>query len=95
MAIMTPLVTALDIVCTPQWRQHWILLFYGEIIHKRESGGVSTNKEVLGLKRILERMMGKIIILEIVTDALAAVIALVGKMKGNCLTKLFTDVKIC
>ena len=93
MAVMTPLVTVLDIVCTPQWRQHWIL-FYGEIIHKSESGGVSTN-EVLGLKRILERMMGKIIILEIVTDALAAVIALVGKMKGNCLTKLFTDVKIC
>ena len=53
-----------------------------EIVDKRESGGVSTNMEVLGLKRILERMVGKIIISQIVTDASAAVVALVRKMKG-------------
>ena len=55
-----------------------------EIIDKRESGGVSTNMEALGLKRILERMVGKIIISEIVTDA---VVALVRKMKDIYLFK--------
>ena len=54
-----------------------------EVVDKRETGGVSTNMEVLGLKRILERMVGNIIISEIVTDASAAVIALVRTMKGT------------
>ena len=53
-----------------------------EIVDERESGGVSTNMEVLGLKRILERMVVKIISSEIVTDASVAVVALVRKMKG-------------
>ncbi|CAB4035807.1 Hypothetical predicted protein, partial [Paramuricea clavata] len=52
-----------------------------EVVDKRETGGVSTNMEVLGLKGILEKMVGNIIISEIVTDASAAVIALVRTMK--------------
>jgi hypothetical protein len=39
--------------------------------------------EVFGLKKILERIVGQIMVSEIVTDASAAVIALVRKMKGT------------
>ena len=39
--------------------------------------------EVFGLKKLLERIAAKILVSEIVTDASAAVIALVRKMKGN------------
>ena len=45
--------------------------------------GISTNMEVYGLKKILERICGQIMVAEIVTDASAAVIALAQKMKGN------------
>ena len=38
--------------------------------------------EVYGLKNLLERIVGKIVMSEIVTDASSAVIALVRKMKG-------------
>ena len=54
-----------------------------EVVDKRETGGVSTNMEVFGLKKILERIVGQIMVSEIVTDASAAVIALVQKMKGT------------
>ena len=52
------------------------------VVDKRETGGVSTNMEVFGLKKLLERIVGKILVSEIVTDASSAVIALVKKMKG-------------
>ena len=48
-----------------------------DVIDKRESGGVSTNMEVLGLQRILERIAGNIVMSELVTDASAAAIAMV------------------
>ena len=54
-----------------------------EVVDKRQTGGVSTNMEVFGLKQILERMVGEILISEVVTDASSAVIALVRTMKGN------------
>ena len=54
-----------------------------EVVDKRQTKGISTNMEVFGLKTILERMVGKIIISEVVTDASAAIIALVRKIKGN------------
>ena len=53
-----------------------------EVVDKRETGGVSTNMEVLGLKRIMERLVGNIVMSELVTDASAAVIAMVRKLKG-------------
>jgi solute carrier family 8 (sodium/calcium exchanger) len=54
-----------------------------EVVEKRQTGGISTNMEVFGLRKILERMVGEIVVSEMVTDASAAVIALVRKMKGN------------
>jgi hypothetical protein len=52
-----------------------------EVIDKRETGGASTNMEVLGLQRILERIAGNIVTSELVTDASAAVIAMVRYYK--------------
>ena len=54
-----------------------------EIIDKRETGGVSTNMEVTGLRKLLERIVGKLVVREIVTDASTSIIALVRKMKGT------------
>ena len=54
-----------------------------DVVDKRETGGVSTNMEVYGLKKLLERVVGEIVVAEIVTDASTAVIALVRKMKGT------------
>lgn len=53
-----------------------------EVIDKRETGGVSTNMEVFGLKMLLERIVGNLMVSEIVTDASTAVMALVRRMKG-------------
>ena len=58
------------------------------VVDKRETGGVSTNMEVYRLRKLLERIVGKIVMSEIVTDASSAVIALVRKMKG--IKKLFS-----
>ena len=54
-----------------------------EVVDKRETGGVSTNMEVFGLRKLLERVVAKLVVSEIVTDASTAVIALVRKMKGK------------
>lgn len=55
-----------------------------EVIDKRETGGVSTNMEVFGMRKLLQRIVGKLVVQEIVTDASTAIIALVRKMKGKC-----------
>ena len=39
--------------------------------------------EVAGLKTLLERMVGNLVINEVVTDASTAVMALVRRMKGK------------
>ncbi|CAB4006208.1 Hypothetical predicted protein, partial [Paramuricea clavata] len=54
-----------------------------EVVDKRETGGVSTNMEVYGLKKLLERVVGEIVVSEIVTDASTAVAALVRRMKDK------------
>ena len=54
-----------------------------EIIDKRETGGVSTNMEVAGLRKLLERIVGKLVLSEVGTDASTSIIALVRRMKGT------------
>ena len=54
-----------------------------EVVDKRQKKGVSTNMEVFGFKTILERMVGKLLISEVVTDASAALMKMVREMKGN------------
>ena len=45
------------------------VIFDIEIIDKRETGGVSTNMEVVGLRQLLERIIvRKLVVNEIVTD---------------------------
>ena len=63
--------------------QHLDVIVDVEVVDKRQTKGISTNMEVFGLKTILERMVGKLLISEVVTDASAAVMKLVGEMKGN------------
>ena len=54
-----------------------------EVVDKRETSGVSTNMEVFGLKKLVERVVGESVLSEIVTDASTAVIALVKNMEGT------------
>ena len=49
------------------------------VVDKRETGGVSANMKVFGLQKLLERLVGEIVLSEIVTDASSAIIALVKK----------------
>lgn len=63
--------------------QHLDIIVDVEVVDKRETGWVSTNMEVFGLKKLLKIIAGKILVSEIASDASAAVIALVVKMKGN------------
>lgn len=53
-----------------------------EIVDKREAGGTSTVMEKMGLKRIMERMMEKLKIKEVVTDASNVIIKLLRDLKG-------------
>ena len=54
-----------------------------QVTDKRETGGVSTNMEVYTLKKSLERIVGKLLVSEIVTDASATIMKLVRDMKGK------------
>ena len=50
---------------------------------KRETCGISTNMEVYTLKKLLEGIVGKLLVAEVVTDASAAVMKPVRDMKGT------------
>ena len=52
-----------------------------EVTDKWQTGGVSTNMEVYTLKKLLERIVGKLLVSEIMTDASTAVMKLVRDMK--------------
>ena len=55
-----------------------------EVTDERETDGISTNMEVYTLKKLLERIVGKLLVAEIVTDAFVAVMKLVREdMKGT------------
>ena len=53
-----------------------------EVVDKREPGGTSTVMEKMGLKRIMERMMEKLKIKEVVTDASNVIIKLLRDLTG-------------
>ena len=54
-----------------------------EIVDVRETGGVSTTMERLGLRRLIERMMRDLHVSEAVTDASAMIIKLLRDLKGT------------
>lgn len=53
-----------------------------EIVDKREAGGTSTVMEKMALKRLMERIIEKLKIKEVVTDASSTIIKLLRDMKG-------------
>ena len=53
-----------------------------EIIDKRETGGISTNMEREGMKRILLRIMNKLDIGEMTTDASSSIMKQIRELKG-------------
>ena len=53
-----------------------------EVMDKRETGGVSGNMEREALSRVLRRLMSKLDIAEITTDASSSVIKRISDLKG-------------
>ena len=53
-----------------------------ENVEKCEAGGTSTVMEKMGLKRLMERIIGQLKIKELVTDASASIVKLLRDMKG-------------
>ena len=72
--------------------QHLDVIVDVEVVDKRQTKGISTNMEVFGFKTILERMVGKLLISEVVTDASAAIMKMVREMKGNKCIKFLMNV---
>ena len=56
-----------------------------EVVDKRETGGSSATMEKLALKRLIERAMKELRIVDLVTDASSMIIALVRTLKGDCI----------
>ena len=54
-----------------------------QVTEKRETGGLLTNMEIYTLKKLLERIVGKLLVCEIVTDASATIMKLVRDMKDK------------
>ena len=72
--------------------QHLDVIVDVGVVDKRQTKGISTNMEVFGFKTILERMVGKLLISEVVTDASAAIMKMVREMKGNKCIKFLMNV---
>ena len=54
-----------------------------EVVDKREAGGTSTVMEKMALKRLMERIIEKLKIKEVVTDASSTIMKLLRDMKGS------------
>ena len=53
-----------------------------EVVDKHEAGGTSTVMEKMALKRLMERIIEKLRIKEVVTDASSTIMKLLREMKG-------------
>lgn len=56
-----------------------------EVVDKRETGGSSATMEKLALKRLIERAMKDLKVVDLVTDASSMIIALIRTLKGQCI----------
>ena len=70
--------------CTYVLMEHFLNVIDLEVVDQHQTGGVSTNMEVFGMRKLLQHIVGKLVVQEIVTDASTAIMALVRKMKGKC-----------
>lgn len=53
-----------------------------EVVDKREAGGTSTLMGKMGCKRLLERMMNRLNLGELVTDASRVIMKMIRELKG-------------
>ena len=53
-----------------------------EVVYKREAGGTSTVMEKMALKRLMERVIEKLTMKEVVTEASSTIMKFLREMKG-------------
>jgi len=71
--------------CVYTIMEHYLHLIMDiEVVDKRETGGSSATMEKLALKRLIERAMTDLKIVDLVTDASSMIIALIRTLKGTC-----------
>lgn len=70
--------------CLYTMMDHYLnVIVYLEVVDKREAGGTPTLMEKIGCKCILERVVGKLNLSEVVTDASSVIIKMVRELKGK------------
>ena len=75
--------------CVYTLMEHYLHIIVDlEVVDKRETGGSSVTMEKLALKRLIERAMTDLNIVDLVTDASGMIIALVRTLKGQCILLL-------
>ncbi|XP_067017883.1 uncharacterized protein [Acropora muricata] len=84
--------------CVYTMMEHYLNVIVDlEVVGKREAGGTSTLMEKIGCKRLLERMMNRLKLGELVTDASRVIMKMVRELKeANCtvLANLFHSLDI-
>ena len=71
--------------CVYTIMEHYLHLIVDiEVVDKRETGGSSATMEKLALKRLIERAMTDLKIVDLVTDTSSMIIALTRTLKGTC-----------
>ena len=57
--------------CTYVLMEHFLNVIVDlDVVDQRETGGVSTNMEAFGMRKLLQRIVGKLVVQEIVTELL-------------------------
>ena len=75
--------------CVYTLMEHYLHLIVDiEVVDKRETGGSSATMEKLALKRLIERAMTDLKIVDLVTDASSMIIALIRTLKGKLVSSL-------
>ena len=76
--------------CVYTLMEHYLHLIVDiEVVDKRETGGSSATMEKLALKRLIERAMADLKIVDLVTDASSMIIALIRTLKGKSILNCF------
>ena len=80
--------------CVYTLMEHYLHLILDiEMVDKRETGGSSATMEKLALKRLIERAMTDLKIVDLVTDAFSMIIALVRTLKRKLVLLNFFSFK--
>ena len=72
--------------CVYTLMEHYLHIIVDvEVVDKRETGGTSVTMEKVALKRLIERAMKNLKIVDLATDAFSMIIALIRTLKGQCI----------